>query len=194
MKKNTKTKIAILSFLILLACSNSVFAAPTVSTQDATNINATYATLNGSIDDLGGSTISQHGFVCSSTDSDPVITPSVAPILQYKMNDNAANTTVTDSIGTNTGTSIQNTSAMSTSGKINSGFSFNGSSDYVYSTTQFSNPQSFTLSIWFKTSSASGKKLSVLKVIELAPLLQVMTDQFGSGQTERHILAGIRDQ
>jgi hypothetical protein len=159
MKRNTKIKIALLSLPLLFAFSNSAFAAPTVSTQAASNVNATFTTLNGSLDDLGGSTISQHGFVCSSTDPDPAIVPSVTPILQYKMNDNDANTTVTDSIGTNTGTSIQNTSVMTTSGKINSAFNFNGTSDYIYSTTQYSNPQSFTISVWFKTSSASGKKI-----------------------------------
>jgi hypothetical protein len=36
---------------------------------------------------------------------------------------------------------------------------FDGTNDYVYTTTQFTNPQTFSIGAWFKTSIASGKKI-----------------------------------
>ena len=45
-----------------------------------------------------------------------------------------------------------------TTGKIGYGQSFDGANDYISTTTSYNNPQTFTESIWFKTStSASGK-------------------------------------
>jgi hypothetical protein len=158
MKLKKKLKYFFIALILFALSSNDVFAATTVSTQTVTNVNATYATANGTLDDTGGAAIIQHGFVWSPTDANPTFGPPV-PTAEWKMNDSAANTTVVDSSGANTGTSIQNTSTMTTSGKINSAFNFNGASDYIYSTTQYSNPQSFSLSVWFKTNSASGKKI-----------------------------------
>lgn len=54
--------------------------------------------------------------------------------------------------GTNSGTTA-------TSGRIGEGRSFNGSNNYVYSTTRYTDPQTFTLETWFKTSTASGRNL-----------------------------------
>jgi len=53
-------------------------------------------------------------------------------VAYWKMDDNAANTTVTDSSGKgNHGVARQNTSALSTAGKFDSALTFNGSSDYI---------------------------------------------------------------
>ncbi len=50
----------------------------------------------------------------------------------WKMNDNSANATVADSSGRgNDGTAQQNTSVLSTAGKVNGGLTFNGTGDYV---------------------------------------------------------------
>jgi hypothetical protein len=38
-------------------------------------------------------------------------------------------------------------------------FTFNGTNNEVTTTTQFTNPQTFSIGAWFKTSSASGKKI-----------------------------------
>lgn len=38
-------------------------------------------------------------------------------------------------------------------------FTFNGTNNEVTTTTQFTNPQKFSIGAWFKTSSASGKKI-----------------------------------
>jgi hypothetical protein len=52
-------------------------------------------------------------------------------IAAYKMNDNAASTTVVDSRGLSNGTAQQNTSVLHTTGKVGGALTFNGSSDYV---------------------------------------------------------------
>jgi len=49
----------------------------------------------------------------------------------YKMNDNAANTTIEDTLGLRNGTAQQNTSSLTTTGKINQAISFNASSDRI---------------------------------------------------------------
>jgi hypothetical protein len=50
----------------------------------------------------------------------------------WKMNDNAANTTVIDSSGSShNGTAQQNTNVLYTAGKINGALTFNGTTDYV---------------------------------------------------------------
>jgi len=54
------------------------------------------------------------------------------PFAHYKMNDNAGNTTVVDDgTGANNGTAQQNTSSLTTTGRINEALDFNGSSDYI---------------------------------------------------------------
>ncbi len=53
-------------------------------------------------------------------------------VSQWKMNDNAANTVVTDSKSTNTGTSASNTSTLSVSGKISTALKFERASiDFI---------------------------------------------------------------
>ena len=50
----------------------------------------------------------------------------------YKLDENAANTTVADAHGSNTGTASTNTADLYTAtGKINSSFNFNGSTEYI---------------------------------------------------------------
>ena len=50
----------------------------------------------------------------------------MALIAHYKLNDNAANTTVADSAGSYTGTASANTSTLTAEGKINAAFNFAG--------------------------------------------------------------------
>ncbi|UOE46910.1 LamG domain-containing protein [Mucilaginibacter sp. SMC90] len=44
-------------------------------------------------------------------------------------------------------------------GFANSAYSFNGTSQWMTSTTQIAGPQTFTISMWFKTTTTSGGKL-----------------------------------
>ena len=78
----------------------------------------------------------------------------------WHLSDNAASAAVNDSTSNNNdGTAAANTSTKTAGGQINTALTFNGSSDYIYSTTQFTNPQGYTVSAWFKTTTASGHKI-----------------------------------
>ncbi|MFH8038560.1 MAG: DUF2341 domain-containing protein [Candidatus Aenigmatarchaeota archaeon] len=44
-------------------------------------------------------------------------------------------------------------------GKFGKALSFDGSNDYVSTANQFSNPQTFSIVVWFKTTSKSGRKI-----------------------------------
>ncbi len=93
------------------------------------------------------------------------ITAGGATLLShYKMNDNAGNTTVVDSKGGNDGTAQQNTSDMTTSGKINTALSFNGSSDFIqvpYNSV-FDFASDGTFSFWVNLNSMTGDYQTVL--------------------------------
>jgi hypothetical protein len=53
---------------------------------------------------------------------------------------------------------LQNSPTWGT-GKISGGLTFNGSTQYVSTSSSFSNPNTFTLELWFKTNTASGGRL-----------------------------------
>jgi len=55
----------------------------------------------------------------------------VGLVAHYKMNDNAADAVVADSIGTNNGTAQQNTENITVTGKVNTALSFIAGTDYV---------------------------------------------------------------
>lgn len=91
------------------------------------------------------------------------------PIAHYKCNDNAASTVVIDSIGNFAGvlSGGDNTSDKTTTGKINEGFSLNGTDDYVQ--TDFGNPTNFTYACWCKLTiseqdfnNPSGDKIQLM--------------------------------
>ena len=83
-----------------------------------------------------------------------------------------------DSAGTNDGINSNSTNGA---GAIGSGQSFNGSNAQVYTTTQFANPQQYTVEAWFRTSSAGGKKI-----------IGFESDQTGtaSADWDRHLYVG----
>jgi len=73
------------------------------------------------------------------------------PVAHYKMNDDAANTTVTDAMGSYDGTANVNTSTFSTTGKINNALYFNLGRNVNCSNIFEPNDSSFSASFWFKT-------------------------------------------
>jgi hypothetical protein len=85
---------------------------------------------------------------------------AILEIAHYKCNDNAANKTVTDTVGSHDGTSVNNTSTMSVSGKINNALEFNGSTDKVtitdHSDFNFTdgagNDEPFSICFWANTA------------------------------------------
>jgi len=85
-------------------------------------------------------------------------TPASGLVAHWKMDDNAANTTVTDSSGKgNHGIARRNTSALSTPGKFDGALTFNGSSDYINcgNNSSLDLTDNFTVAAWIKPHSFS---------------------------------------
>jgi len=68
-------------------------------------------------------------------------------------------TTVGDAQGTNTGTWQGTLGSQWTTGIINFAGNFDGTDNYVSTANSISKPLTYTLSAWFKTSTASGHKI-----------------------------------
>jgi hypothetical protein len=102
-----------------------------------------------------------------------------APIAHWKL-DEKAGTSANDSSGNNNTGTLTNGPTW-TQGKIGEAVKFDGTNDEITTTTQYTNPQDFTVSAWFKTSSASGKKIVGFE-----------NTQTGTGSTtyDRHIWMG----
>jgi hypothetical protein len=73
-------------------------------------------------------------------------------ILNYKFNGNA-----NDATGNNTGT-LQSAPTATTDrfGVATAAYSFNGTSQYVSTANSYSNPSTYSMSVWFKTATTSG--------------------------------------
>jgi hypothetical protein len=85
--------------------------------------------------------------VSGSVGTAPTYTDCVA---YWKLEDNAASTTVVDSVGSFNGTSSPNTADMSATGKINNGFLLDGTNDFFSSTSPLSaGTNVYTISVWF---------------------------------------------
>jgi hypothetical protein len=54
---------------------------------------------------------------------------------------------------------LQNSPTWNPSGKISGALDFNGTTQYVSTSTSFVNPSTFTLELWFKTNTTSGGRL-----------------------------------
>ena len=74
-------------------------------------------------------------------------------LAHWKMNDNAANMTVLDTMGSYTGTTNFNTSANTVAGVVGSALSFNGSGNYIKGLPGFGRDDHYTYSLWFKANS-----------------------------------------
>jgi hypothetical protein len=70
----------------------------------------------------------QYPFVAGSVGTAPTYTDTVS---YWKLEDNAASTAVVDSVGTNDGVATGNTSTLTTTGKLNNGFDFDGVNDAI---------------------------------------------------------------
>ena len=103
-------------------------------------------------------------------------------IASYWKFDENSGTSLTDATGNaNTGTFQGTTGSQWVTGLINSGLSFDGTDNYISTTTSISNPLNYTLAAWFKTSTASGAKIIGFENNQTGT---------GSGQTDRNIYVG----
>lgn len=83
-------------------------------------------------------------------------------VLQYPLTDAAGSLTVTDASGnSNTGTYRGSVTTAAAPGACardgGTAYVLDGTSSYITTTTQYTNPSVFTLEAWFKTSVPSGK-------------------------------------
>ena len=83
-----------------------------------------------------------------------------------------------DSAGTNEGS---NSGSTNNTGIVGDGQSFDGVNDQVYTSTQFVNPQQYTLEAWFRTTSASGAKILGFENLQTGT---------SSGNWDRHLYVG----
>lgn len=81
-------------------------------------------------------------------------------VAHWRMNDNAANTTVNDSANSYNGDSQQNTEDIDTTGIVGGALTFNGSSDYIDTGDTFQSTfrDSFSMNFWVKPTD--GQPLS----------------------------------
>ncbi len=78
----------------------------------------------------------------------------------WKFDENAANTTVDDAVGGTDAASNVNTSVLSTTGKINTSFNFNGTSEYVDSNEQSLNAaEAKSFNFWIRTTTTSNSHI-----------------------------------
>ena len=92
-------------------------------------------------------------------------------VAQWKMNDNAENTTVIESINSLNSTSQRNTNLMSVAGKINTSLNFNGTDDYItVALNDLLNigTSDFALSFWIKTQTTSLARI-INKILNVSP-------------------------
>ncbi len=73
------------------------------------------------------------------------------------------------------------TSGDQVTGQINGGLDFDGSDDYISTANSLANPQNLTVEAWFKTTSASGKRIVGFENNQTGT---------GSGSWDRHIYMG----
>ena len=90
-------------------------------------------------------------------------------IRQYKMSEDAANTTVVDTMGNDDGTASVNTNVLACSGKLAGGFDFDGADDYIggMNTGAAIDSQDLTISFWMRIEGAG-----------LGSMLGIIGDQF----------------
>jgi hypothetical protein len=108
-----------------------------------------------------GATSTPRIAVTATVNAKPVISvaptsPTASLYLSYPFTGNANDVSGNSNNGT-----LQNAPTLTTDryGAANAAYSFNGTSQYVTTTTSFASPgpQNFSISVWFKTSSAGGK-------------------------------------
>ena len=100
---------------------------------------------------------------------------------EYPFNGNANDISGNNNTGHPTYTSPSTTAPTLSAdryGAANSAYTFDGLGQYIYTTTQYTNPQVFTLSLWFNTTTTSGGKLIGFDTNQPGP---------GAGQFDRHI-------
>jgi hypothetical protein len=94
-----------------------------------------------------------YGLITTSS----VVNVTLTPLLTGMTSWWRAEGNALDSVGTNNGT-LQGGITF-TNGMVGQCFNFNGTNGFVSTSTMFTNPQNFTLEMWFKTTTTNGGAL-----------------------------------
>ncbi|WP_186762854.1 DUF2341 domain-containing protein [Lentzea tibetensis] len=81
----------------------------------------------------------------------------------------------------NNGTAQGMAAGAQVAGKINGSLTLDGTDDYMSTTNLLTNPQNFAEEVWFKTSTASGRKVVGVEQVQVGT---------GIGSYDRHIYVG----
>lgn len=105
-------------------------------------------------------------------------------VAYYRMDDNADNTVVVDSMGYSDGVSIQNTNLLSVEGKIDRALEFDGTNDYIDTNDTFQSifRDSFTVSLWVETNDgqpSAARHLFSLINLDTSNAVIVATNSLG---------------
>jgi len=101
----------------------------------------------------------------------------------YKLDENAASTTVADSEGSNTGTASTNTANLyDASGKINSAFDFDGSSEYINVGTMGDwggTIETSSISFWISTTDISSYVMGIINTGSYGSMISFLMNADG---------------
>ena len=128
--------------------AGATFTTPTITTTTTYYVDYT----------VGGATSTPRTAVTVTVTAGPAlsIVPTAGLSISYPFNGNA-----NDASGNNNNGTLQNTPALTSDryGAASSAYGFNGSTQYISTATAIASPgpQNFSISVWFKTSSAGGK-------------------------------------
>jgi hypothetical protein len=132
---------------------NQVAAGATSALESGLTVNTTYYWKVYAVS-AGALSTALSGSQATTTCQGPNISniPATNLILHYKFNGNA-----NDASGNDNGT-LQNAPVTTTDryGNATAAYSFNGTSQYVSSTNSYFDPNTYTMSIWFKTTTTLG--------------------------------------
>ncbi|MBC7937618.1 MAG: hypothetical protein H7Y86_19895 [Rhizobacter sp.] len=154
-------------------CSNAGTAVPTITGTAGTftsniaglSINAATGVVNLAISTAGTYIVTNTSLGGCASSSTANITVTAAPAItqvpssnligNYKFEGNA-----NDAIANNNGT-LQNGPALTTDrfNNASKAYNFDGINDYISTANLYTNPNTFTISIWFKTTTTTGGKL-----------------------------------
>jgi MSHA biogenesis protein MshQ len=66
---------------------------------------------------------------------------------------------IKDATSTSNDGTGRNSPTLGAAGKFGNAVTFDGTNDYISTETQYTNPQTFTISLWFKTTNAVSRKI-----------------------------------
>ncbi len=153
--------------------SSSLSSESSFSSSSSSSISSESSSSSSSLSSESSSSLSSESSSSSSLSSESSSSSSIsgggdidltsAQTMHIKCNDNAANTTVTDSVGTLTLTSDVNTDVITTAGKINNGFNLAAGTANHYALGGYSaalNTATGAIAVWAQKGNSTTSTIS----------------------------------